>query len=183
MKLDVSEIKKGVILEIDNQLYRVLDVSFMQCQQRQGSYTIKLRNLVTWGVQNRPFKSGTTLDKAEVITKNAVYLYNSGDTYSFMENDSWEMHDLDKSAIEDVVLYLKENMDLFLMVYKWNVLNVLLPATVSYVIKSTVPGVKGDRAQAGKKPATLETGLEIMIPLHRNEGDSVTVNTETGEVS
>jgi len=181
-KLDVSEVKKGVIIELDDQLFRVIDSSFMQCQQRQGSYTLKVKNLVTWAVQNRPFKSGTALDKADVITKNAIYLYNSGDTYSFMENDSWEMYDLDKDAIEDVILYLKENMDLYLMVYKWSVLNVILPATVSYIIKETVPGVKGDRAQAGKKPATLETGLEITIPLHKNEWDTVIVNTETWEV-
>jgi elongation factor P len=79
------------------------------------------------------------------------------------------MHDLSKDSIEDVVPYLKENMDLYLMVYQGNVLNVILPATVTYTIASTVPGVKGDRAQAGKKPATLETGLEIMVPLHKNE--------------
>jgi elongation factor P len=79
------------------------------------------------------------------------------------------MHDLSKDSIEDVVLYLKENMDLYLMVYQGNVLNVILPTTVTYTIASTVPGVKGDRAQAGKKPATLETGLEIMVPLHKNE--------------
>ncbi len=180
-KLDVSEVKKWAILELNGELFRVVDISFMQCQQRQGNYTLKMKNLVTGGVQNLPFRSGTVLDKADVITKNAVYLYNSGDSYSFMENDSGEMHDLSKDSIEDVVPYLKENMDLFLMVYKGSVLNVILPATVTYTIKSTVPGVKGDRAQAGKKPATLETGLEIMVPLHKNEGDEVMVNTETGE--
>ncbi len=180
-KLDVSDVKKWSILEINWELFRIIDVSFMQCQQRQGNYTLKMKNLVTGGVQNTPFRSGTTLDKADVITKNAVYLYNSGDTYSFMENDSGEMHDLNKDSIEEVVPYLKDNMDLYLMVYKGNVLNVILPATVSYTIASTVPGVKWDRAQAGKKPATLETWLEIMIPLHKNEGDEVVVNTETGE--
>lgn len=180
-KLNVSEIKKWVILEIDGDLFRVVDVSFMQCQQRQGTYTIKLKNLITWSVQSKPFKSGTVIDKADVITKNAVYLYSSWDDYSFMENDTWEMHDLNKDSIEDIIPYLKENMDLFLMVHQWNVLNVILPVTVTYTIKLTVPWVKGDRAQAGKKPATLETGLEIMIPLHKNEGDEVTVNTETGE--
>jgi len=180
-KLDVSEIKRGTILELNWELFRIVDVSFMQCQQRQWNYTLKMKNLVTGWVQNLPFRSWTVLDKADVITKNAVYLYNSGDSYSFMENDSWEMHDLSKESLEDVVDYLKENMDLYLMVYKGSVLNVILPATVTYTIKSTVPWVKWDRAQAGKKPATLETGLEIMVPLHKNEWDEVIVNTETGE--
>lgn len=182
-KIDVSDAKKWTILELDGNLFKVVDSSFMQCQQRQGNYTLKLKNLVTGGVQNLPFRSGTTLDKADVITKNAIYLYNSGDSYSFMENDSGEMHDLNKESIEDVVPYLKENMDLYLMVYQGNVLNVILTATVTYTITSTVPGVKWDRAQAGKKPATLETGLEIMVPLHKNEGDEVTINTETGDVA
>ncbi len=152
-------------------------------QQRQGSYTYKLRNLVTGGVQNLTFKSGTLLEQADVMTKNAVYLYNSGDTYSFMENDTGEMHDLNKNMVEDITGYLKENMDCYITLYKGNVIGVILPVTVSYTIKSTVPGVKGDRAQAGKKPATLETGLEIMIPLHKNEGDMVTINTSTGEAN
>lgn len=183
LKIDVKDAKRWAILELDNDLFRVIDSTFMQCQQRQGNYTLKLKNLVTGNVISKPFKSGSLLDKAEVITKNAVYLYNAGDTYAFMENDSGEIHDLDKESIEDIIPYLKENMDLFLMVYQWNVLNVILPPTVSYIITSTLPGVKGDRAQAGKKPATLETGLEIQVPLHKSEGDTVTVNTETGDVN
>ncbi len=182
-KLDISEVKKWVILEINGELFRVVDISFMQCQQRQGNYTLKMKNLLTGWVQTMQVRSGTNLDKADVITKNAMYLYSTGDSFSFMENDSGEMHDLSKEAIEDVVPYLKENMDLFLMVYKWDVLNVILPATVTYTIKSTVPWVKWDRAQAGKKPATLETWLEVMVPLHKNEWDEVVVNTETGEAS
>jgi len=176
VKIDVKDAKKGAIIELDNDLFRVVDSTFMQCQQRQG-------NLVSGSMIARPFKSGTMLDKGEVITKNAIFLYSAGDTYAFMENDTGEIHDLDKDSIEDVVPYLKENMDLFLMVYQGNVLNVILPPTVSYIITSTLPGVKGDRAQAGKKPATLETGLEVQVPLHKAEGDTVTVNTETGDVN
>jgi len=183
VKIDVKDAKKGAIIELDNDLFRVVDSTFMQCQQRQGNYTLKLKNLVSGSMIARPFKSGTMLDKGEVITKNAIFLYSAGDTYAFMENDTGEIHDLDKDSIEDTVPYLKENMDLFLMVYQGNVLNVILPPTVSYIIKSTLPGVKGDRAQAGKKPATLETGLEVQVPLHKAEGDTVTVNTETGDVN
>lgn len=183
MKLDVSEIKKWTILEVDGQLYKVLDFAFMQMQQRQWSYSFKVRNLVTGNVQTLNYKSGSVIEKWDVITKNAIYLYNSGDTYSFMENDTGEIHDLHKDYIDDVVPYLKENLDLFLMTYKGKVLSVLLPNTITYTIKSTVPGVKGDRAKTGKKPATLETGMEISIPLHKNEGDAVTVNTLTGEAN
>ncbi len=183
MKLDVSDIKKNTILEIDGQLFKVVDFSFMQMQQRQWSYTFKLKNLITGGVQSLTYKSWTVLEKGDVVTKNAVFLYTAGDTYTFMENDTGEMHDLHKDMVDDIAGYLKENMDCFVMVYKGNVISVILPPTVSYKIISTVPWVKWDRAQAGKKPATIETGMEIMIPLHKNEGDTVTLNTLTWETN
>jgi elongation factor P len=100
-----------------------------------------------------------------------------------MENDTGEMHDLHKDLVEDILWYLKENMDCYITLYKGNVIWVILPTTISYKITSTVPGVKGDRAQAGKKPATLETGMEIMVPLHKNEWDVITINTLTGEAN
>jgi len=183
MKLDVSEIKKNTILEIDGQLFKVVDFSFMQMQQRQGSYSFKMKNLITGWVQSLTYKSGTVLEKGDVITKNAVFLYTSGDTYTFMENDTGEMYDLHRDMVDDITGYLKENMDCFIMVYKGNVISVILPPTVSYKIIETVPGVKWDRAQAGKKPAKIETGMEIMIPLHKNEGDTVTLNTLTWETN
>lgn len=142
MKLDVSEIKKNTILEIDGTLYKVVDFSFMQMQQRQGSYSYKMKNLITGSVQAFTYKSGTVLEKGDVITKNALFLYSAGDSYTFMENDTGEMHDLNKDMVDDIVGYLKENMDLFVMVYKGNVISVILPPTVAYKIIATVPGVK-----------------------------------------
>ena len=102
VKIDAAEVKKWTVLEMDGQLFKVLDLSFMQMQQRQGSYTYKVRNLMTNGVQNVTVKSGTTMDQADISTQNAVYLYNTWDTYSFMENDTGEIHDLSKEAIEDI---------------------------------------------------------------------------------
>lgn len=183
MKLDVSDIKKNTILEIDGNLLKVVDFSFMQMQQRQWSYTFKVKNVITWGVQNVTYKSGSVIEKADVATKSALFLYSAWDTYTFMENDTGEMYDLDIAMVDDIVGYLKENMDCYVMVYQENVISVILPPTVTYTIKSTVPGVKWDRAQAGKKPATLETGLEVMIPLHKNEGDTILLNTLTWEAS
>ncbi len=185
VKIDTKDVKKNTILDIDGNLMKVLDTSFMQMQQRQGSYTYKVQNIVTGNVQNVTYKSGTVLEVADVTRKNATFLYQAGDTYTFMEADNGEMHELPITIVgEDVAPYLKENLDLYLEIHgDDNVLNVLLPATVTYKIVSTVPGVKGDRAQAGKKPATLETGLEIQVPLHKNEGDEITINTQTGEVA
>lgn len=184
MKIDTSKIKKWTILKIDEKLFRVLDFSYMQMQQRQWSFSYKLRNLVTGGVQMMTAKSWSVFDQGEVQTKNAIFLYKSWDTYSFMENDSWEMYDLTLDVVwDDVAWYLKENLDVFLTINEWKILGVILPNTATYKIIATVPGVKWDRAQAGKKPATIETWIEIMIPLHKNEGDTVTVNTLTWDVN
>lgn len=183
MKIDVAKVKKNTILDLDGNLMKVLDLSFMQMQQRQGSYTFKVQNIVTGNVQNVTFKSGTVLDLADVSKMSATFLYSAWDTYSFMENDTGVMHDLDKSTVGEIAPYLKENLDVFVEKHGENVLNVLLPITIQYKIVSTVPGVRGDRAQAGKKPATIETGIEVQVPLHKNEGDIITINTETGEIA
>jgi elongation factor P len=183
LKIDTAKVKKNTILDIDGNLMKVLDTSFMQMQQRQGSYTYKVQNIVTGNVQTVTFKSGTAIDLADVSKMSAVFLYNAGDIYSFMENDTGEMHELDASIVGNIAPYLKENLDVFLEKHGDNVLNIILPATVQYIIKETVPGVRGDRAQAGKKPATLETGMEVQVPLHKSEGDTVTINTETGDIA
>ncbi len=167
VKIDAAEVKKGTVLEMNGQLFRVIDLSFMQMQQRQGSYTYKVRNVSTGGVQNITVKSGTTLDQADIQTNNAVYLYNSGESYSFMENDTGEIHDIDQEEISDITGYLKDNLDVYIQIYQGNVINVILPSTISYTITDTVPGIKGNRAQSGTKPATLETGMEIQVPLHK----------------
>ena len=142
MKIDVAKVKKNTILDLDGNLMKVLDTSFMQMQQRQGSYTFKVQNIITGNVQNVTFKSGTVLDLADVSKMTAVFLYTAGDTYSFMENDTGNMHDLDKSVVADVIPYLKENLDVFLEKHGEEVLSVLLPITIQYKVTETVPGVK-----------------------------------------
>ncbi len=183
MKISTSEVKKGTILKIDGQLYKVTDTAHTHMGRWGATDRYKVKDIVTGKVNNFTYNAWAILEQAEVSTNNAVYLYHAGNTYTFMENDTGEMYDLDIAMVDDITGYLKENMDCYLTVYNGNVIGVILPATVSYTITSTVPGVKGDRAQAGKKPATLETGLEVMIPLHKNEGDTILLNTLTGEAA
>lgn len=129
------------------------------------------------------YKSGTILEQVDVQTLSALYLYTTGATYTFMENDTSSMHEIPAEDIEDVSPYLKENLDCYLMLFEGNVIGVILPTTIEYKITETVPGVKGDRASAGRKPATLENGLEIQVPLHLEAGAIVKVNTATGEIA
>ena len=183
MKIDTSDVKKWVILNIENKLFKVTDISHTHVARWGATYNFKVKDIISGKTNTFTYHSGTMLEHAEVSIQNAVFLYKSGDSYSFMENDTGEIHELDEEIIEDISGYLKENMDIFLQIYNENVIGVILPTTITYEITETVPGIKGDRAQAGKKPATIETGLEIQVPLHKNAGDTVTVNTLTGDAS
>ncbi|USN54256.1 MAG: elongation factor P [Candidatus Peribacteria bacterium] len=183
MKIDTSSVKKGTILNVEGRLFKVIDISHTHTGRGSATYSFKAKNIIDGGNQLLTYKSGTTLEQADVATKNAVFLYNNGESYSFMENDTAEIYDLDGDNIEDVVPYLKENLDCFLMIYNGNVIGVILPNTIEYTVVSTVPGVKGDRASTGKKPATLDNGLEVQVALHVSEGAVVRVNTTTGETA
>ncbi|MDD2537683.1 MAG: elongation factor P [Candidatus Absconditabacteria bacterium] len=183
VKITTGDVKKGMILLIEGKLFKVVDTAHTHMGRGGANDTYKVKDIVTGKSNVFTYNSGATLEQADVATNNAVYLYNAGNNYSFMENDTGEIFDIEKEKIDDIVGYLKENLDVYLQIYQGNVINVLLPSTITYKITSTVPGVKGDRAQAGTKPAILETGLEVQVPLYREEGDEVTVNTLTGSIN
>lgn len=183
MKITTQEVKKGTILLIEGKLFKVTDTAHTHMGRGGATDTFKVKDIVTGKSNTFTYTAGAMLEQAEVSTQNAVFLYAAGNSYSFMENDSGEIYELEKEAIEDTVGYLKENLDIYLQMYQGNVINVILPSTITYKITSTVPWVKGDRAQAGTKPATIETGLEVQVPLYKEEGDEVTVNTLTGTVN
>ncbi|AKH33005.1 Elongation factor P [candidate division SR1 bacterium Aalborg_AAW-1] len=183
MKINPGEVKKGTILQIEGKLFRITDISHTHMARGGATYTFKAKDVITGKTNTFTYQSTVTLEQAEVQTINSVFLYKAGTSYSFMENDSGEMHDLEEDMIEDIALYLKDGLDVFLMKHEGNVINIILPQTITYTIESTVPGIKGDRSSAGKKPATLETGLEVQIPLHKEAGQTVVVNTITGEAS
>jgi len=183
VKVDTAKVKRWMILQIDGKLFRVVDMSHTHMGRWGATDTFKVKDIVSNKTNVFTYNAGTTLEQADVQTNMATFLYSAWDMYTFMENDTWEMYDLPKDKIDDVVDYLKENLDVYLMIFKWDVLWVILPTTISYTIVSTVPGIKWNRAQAGTKPATIETGLEIQVPLHKNEWDIITLNTTTGETN
>ena len=183
MKIDTSEVKRWTILNIEWQLFKVTDMSHTHTWRWWATYNFRVKNIVTWATNNFTYKSGTTLEKADVNTKNALYLYNSWDTYSFMESDSSEIYDLSYDDVSDIAAYLKENLDVFLMIYNEKVIGVILPTTITYKIVETVPWIKWNRATSWTKPAKTETWLEVQVPLHYEEGDEVVVNTDTWKIS
>ena len=183
MKIDTSSVKKWTILQIEGKLFRVTDIGHTHVARGGATYNFKVKDVITGKTNQFTYHSGTALDQADITTKNATFLYKGADSYTFMENDSGEMHDVPEETIEDIVPYFKEGLECFLMNHEGNIVSVILPATISYTIESTVPGLKGDRSTAGKKPATLENGVEVQVPLHKEAGQTVTVNTLTGEAS
>jgi len=182
MKIDVSEVKKWTVLELDGALYRVADTSHMHKWRWSATYSFKVKNVTTGQVKNVTFKAWTTLDAAEINYKNGQYLYNTWDTYTFMEFDTSELYELPEDVVDDIKNYLKENMDVYLMMYNGNVIWIILPDVVSYKVVETTPWVKWDRAQAWTKPATLETGLVVQVPLYIEEWDEILLNTTTNQV-
>ncbi len=183
VKIDTAKVKKWMILNIEDKLYKVVDIWHTHMWRWGATDTFKVKDIVAGKTNVFTYNAWIVLEQAEVQTNMAIFLYEAGGMYSFMENDTGEMYELEKDKIDDVVDYLKENLDVYLMLFEWDVLWVILPATISYKITSTLPGIKGNRAQSGTKPATIETWLEIQVPLHKNEWDIVTVNTMTGEAS
>jgi len=183
MKIDTSKVKRWTVLQIDGKLFKVTDIGHTHMARGGATYNYKVKDIVSGKTNTFTYNSSTMLEEADVKTQSAVFLYEAGGSYSFMENDTGEMYELEKDVIDDIVGYLKENLDVYLMMFEWNILWVILPTTIEYTIKSTVPGIKWNRAHSGTKPATIETGIEIQVPLHKEVWDVVTVNTITGECS
>lgn len=181
-KIDVSEAKKWVVLSVDNQLYRVTETSHTHTGRWWATYTIKGKNIITWSNNTMTYKSGTTLESADVNMMLSTYLYTDGTNYSFMINDTGEIFELSNEVVWDYANYLKENLSCYLMIHEENPIWLKLPDVITYKIISTLPWDKGNRATAGKKPATIETGLEVQVPLFASEGDEVSVNTLTWDV-
>lgn len=181
MKIDVSEVKRWTVLELQEWLFRVADTSHMHKWRWSATYSFKVKNIQSGQVKNITYKAWSTLDSAEVNYKNWQYLYNTGDLYTFMEFDTSELYELSTDMVDDILQFLKEWVDVFLMMYQWNVIWVILPEVIEYAVSATVPGVKWDRAQAWTKAATLETWLEVQVPLHIKEWDIIKINTSKSE--
>ena len=183
MKVDTSEVKRWTNLLIDNTLYKVKEIWHTHMGRGGATYNFKCVNIITGANNTYTYKSGTTLEWADVGKMSAEFLYAAGDSYSFMENDTGEIHDINEDIIEWEIAYLKEGLNVFLTKYNDNVIGIELPAVVSYTISSTLPWDRGNRSTGGTKDATLDNGMVIQVPLHAKEWDTVWVNTDTGKAS
>ena len=182
MIIGFGDLRKGTAIEVDGQPYEVVDYERHKMQQRAPVTRLKLRNLKDGKVIERTFQSYTTeFPLAQVEARPSQYLYSDGQFYNFMDMDNFDQYQLNREQLGDAVNYLKEETVIDILFYNEDVINVRLPTFVELDVVDTPPGFKGDTAQGGTKPATLETGLIIHVPLFISNGERVRVDTRSGE--
>lgn len=179
--IDTGGLRKGITLDMNGELVKVTD--FQHVKQGRGSAFVRLtmRNLRTGSTTQETYNAGTKFQTARLERRHVQFLYQDGEDYHFMDIDNFDQFSLPKDVLRDATSYLKENDTIDLLNYQDSPVDVELPVTVNLKVTQTDPGHKGDTATGGSKPATLETGLTVTVPLFINEGDTVKVDTRTGE--
>jgi elongation factor P len=181
--IDAGELRKGVVVELDGDIYQILEYQHVKMQQRQPVVKLKLRGVRSGNFIERNFQSGDKVATVFLEHRPVQYLYNDGHLYYFMDNETYEQFVLAPAQIGDETKFLREGLVLEILTCKGNTVAIELPASVELRVTETDPGFKGDRATAGTKPAKLETGVTVQVPLFVNTGDVVKINTRTGGYS
>ena len=179
--IGVQDLRKGTtFIDDDGNLYKVLE--YQHVKQGRGNATIKtkLRNIKTGSTIDKSFQSGGRVQDVRLDHHTVQYLYNDGETYHFMDTETYEQPALSKDLLGDSARFLKENITVELSTYEGQPIEVELPTTVDLKVAETAPGFKGDTASGGGKPATLETGVVVTVPFFVNVGDTVRVDTRDG---
>ena len=179
--ISTGDVKKGVIIELDGQLMKVLDWSHIKMARGSAQVRMKLQNVRKGDIVERTFQAGTRWPRARVETRNAQYLYSDGSTYHFMDTETYDQFAVAGVMLGDDAKYLLENTDVQVSTHEGEVLGVELPVTVDLKVTTTEPGFAGDTATGAKKAARVETGLVVQVPLFVNEGDVLRIDTRTGE--
>ncbi len=173
-----SELRKGITIELDGELYQVLDYQHIK-MKRTALARVKLRDIRGGHTIERTFQSSEKFTRARLDYRSTQYLYSDGDLHYFMDEESFEQFPLNTSQLGDAINYLKEGMSLQVFSHKDELVGVELPITVKLEVVDTEPGFKGDTASAGTKLAKLETGITIQVPIFINQGDVIKVDTRT----
>ena len=180
MALSINEIKSGVTVLVEGQVYLVVDTEHVKPGKGAAFVRAKMRNLKDSSIQERTFRGDEKIEEAFVEEKKLQYLYASGSMYHFMDQDNYEEIAISEEGLGDKRKFLKDNLDVMGYFYKNEILNISLPFFVVYKIAHTEPGVKGDTAKSGTKPAEIETGATIQVPLFIDVGDTIKIDTRTG---
>ena len=178
--ITTGELKKGLTIIYDGALMRI--VEFQHVKQGRGSAYVRLtlRNVRTGATVNTTVQAGEKFPTAQLEKKTVQYLYREGDTFFFMDTATYEQPAVAAALVGDAASYLRENDEIDLLTYEGEVLEVALPPNVVLKVVQTEPGYKGDTASGAVKPAIMETGLRVMVPLFVGEGDDLRIDTRTG---
>lgn len=175
-----GELRKGIIIELDGELYQVLEYHHLKLGRGSAQIRLKVRDIRGGHTIERTFQATEKFARARLDFRTMQYLYNEGDLYYFMDEENFEQLPVNASQLGDALNYLKEGMSLEVSSYKGELVDVELPITVELEVTQTEPGFKGNTATAGNKPARLETGLKIQVPLFVSQGDIIKVDTRNG---
>ncbi|GAE31864.1 elongation factor P [Alkalihalobacillus hemicellulosilyticus] len=177
--ISVNDFKTGLTIEVDGGIWQVMEFQHVKPGKGAAFVRSKLRNLRTGSVQEKTFRAGEKVSKAHIENRRMQYLYANGDMHAFMDNETYEQIELATAQIEHELQFLKENMEVQIISYEGETLGVEVPNTVELEVTETEPGIKGDTASGGTKPATVETGLTVQVPFFVNQGDVLIIDTRS----
>jgi len=179
--ISVNDFKTGSTIEVDGDIWRVMEFQHVKPGKGAAFVRSKLRNLRSGNVNEKTFRAGEKVKRARIDNLRMQYLYADGDSHVFMDNDSYEQIEVPGNTIEYELKFLKENMEIHIIQYQGEILGLQLPVTVELEVTETEPGIRGDTSSGGSKPATVQTGLTVQVPFFINIGDKLVINTEEAE--
>ncbi|MEB6216066.1 elongation factor P [Mammaliicoccus sciuri] len=178
--ISVNDFKTGLTIKVDNGIWKVMDFQHVKPGKGAAFVRSKLRNLRTGVIQEKTFRAGEKVEKAQIDNRRMQYLYANGDSHVFMDNETYDQLELPGDKLEYELKFIKENMEVQIQSYEGETIGIELPNTVTLQVTETEPGIKGDTATGATKQATVETGYSLNVPLFVNEGDLLVINTTDG---
>jgi elongation factor P len=179
--ISTADFKTGLTIEYEGNVYQIVEFQHVKPGKGGAFVRSRLKNLMTGATLEKTWRAGDKMDSAHVERRNVEFLYRDGDDLVFMDMSDYEQMTLPAVQVGDAVNFLKDNTPVQLVQWKAQLLNIELPNTMEFVVAQTDPGIRGDTAQGGSKPATLETGAVVTVPLFVNEGEMIRVDTRTGQ--
>ncbi|MGF7185831.1 elongation factor P [Desulfitispora alkaliphila] len=179
--ISTSDFRTGLTIEFEGDIYSIVEFQHVKPGKGAAFVRSKLRNLRSGATVEKTFRAGEKVGKAMIDRRQMQYLYNDGQGFVVMDNENYEQLSLTEEQLGDGIKYLKENMDVSVLLHQGEVIGVEVPNFVELEVTETEPGIKGDTASGGSKPATLETGAIVQVPFFINVGDVLRIDTRTGQ--
>lgn len=179
--ISAGDFRKGITFVMEGSVFQVVDFQHVKPGKGAAFVRTKIKNVITGSTKDQTFSPGEKFEKAEINTTEMQYLYNDGELYYFMNVDTYEQLPVEREAMEDAIHYMKENDHATIRLYQGKVFEVLPTNFVELEVTETEPGVKGDTSSGATKPATVETGFTLNVPLFINLGDTIKIDTRSGE--